>query len=776
MSEIDWSKEATENSNLWKSKVFEEATRLATCGYHVFPLRRLGKASVSAHLCHHSASSNPKTIAKWFNPTDGEYAGFNLGLSTGGNRMVAVLDLDFKAGEGQENAVDGIRALADLESKHGSRVPMAMTSRTPSGGRHVFLAWNEGIRHGTNVYARGIDVRSGSKNSSSGHVVVYPSVVDGKMYQWETDISFVTALPPAPSWMLKATASKSERPDWLQNSDSGNEEVSESDMLSPVSKQDVVAMLDRIAPKELDYNEWLQVGMAIYSQWPDRDGLQIWDDWSSQDSARWKPGDCASRWAGFDQVRVTIGTLIWMAQKHGWKSGPRDEILVALERINRETPGVLVKGKERWILTNQQDGVSFMPRSAAMLYHAIHRVNVGSDEKPKLVNPLVLWDSWKDRQLYHGVAIYPHPAPPNPKMFNAWGGFAYQPSPGNVKPWLEFVQKVIESESDREWIHDWIAQMFQNPGIKPTTSLVFRGTEGIGKNTFTDTIGMLFNPINRAQFEDTDQALSQFNNHMLFNVWLVMNEALWSGNHKHANKLKGMVTEPQLTVELKGVDKFVAPNYSHVAILTNEDWAVPAGMQSRRFMVVDFPDALRGNTQYFEKFRAWRSRPESLPALLYWYQHRAVTHDLHRAPENDALQRQRVFTEIRSKDSARLEVLFELLNRGQAARHDGDGQWSGAYFWPVSTIRNAWTSVTGKKMFNAPASIRSIINRVCGFDADPVVIGEYDSEIKKVRKINGVYLPNTPTELLEGMVKFGLIGDGDAEVPDAWEDLPRQNW
>jgi DNA polymerase elongation subunit (family B) len=63
-----------------------------------------------------------------------------------------------------------------------------------------------------------------------------------------------------------------------------------------------------------DYDTWLKIGMALKSI--DDSLLEDWDTWSQQ-SDKYKPGDCKSKWESFkrDQTnkRVTIGTLRQMA-------------------------------------------------------------------------------------------------------------------------------------------------------------------------------------------------------------------------------------------------------------------------------------------------------------------------------------------------------------------------------------------------------------------------------------------------------------------------------
>ena len=67
-----------------------------------------------------------------------------------------------------------------------------------------------------------------------------------------------------------------------------------------------------------NYDEWLTVGMALHSI--DEELLSEWDKWSNQ-SAKYKPGECARKWRSFSTGGgVTLGTLAHMAKQDGWQS------------------------------------------------------------------------------------------------------------------------------------------------------------------------------------------------------------------------------------------------------------------------------------------------------------------------------------------------------------------------------------------------------------------------------------------------------------------------
>lgn len=77
--------------------------------------------------------------------------------------------------------------------------------------------------------------------------------------------------------------------------------------------------LKSIDPSRLDYDQWVQVGMAL-----NREGLDmsVWVDWSRRDSQRFHEGDFEAKWRGFGDSddEVTAKTIFKMAYDSGWTS------------------------------------------------------------------------------------------------------------------------------------------------------------------------------------------------------------------------------------------------------------------------------------------------------------------------------------------------------------------------------------------------------------------------------------------------------------------------
>lgn len=78
---------------------------------------------------------------------------------------------------------------------------------------------------------------------------------------------------------------------------------------------DLIPLLKYIDPAILDYQEWLNVGMALKTE-----GYTAsdWDSWSASDS-RYRAGECFKKWTSFEGTGITGATITQMAKENGWQ-------------------------------------------------------------------------------------------------------------------------------------------------------------------------------------------------------------------------------------------------------------------------------------------------------------------------------------------------------------------------------------------------------------------------------------------------------------------------
>lgn len=82
-------------------------------------------------------------------------------------------------------------------------------------------------------------------------------------------------------------------------------------------RTDLLELIKYIEPADLDYQGWVNVGMALKHE-----GYCVsdWDAWSSRDIGRYRAGECSRKWETFrgNENPVTGGTIVQMAMEHGW--------------------------------------------------------------------------------------------------------------------------------------------------------------------------------------------------------------------------------------------------------------------------------------------------------------------------------------------------------------------------------------------------------------------------------------------------------------------------
>lgn len=98
--------------------------------------------------------------------------------------------------------------------------------------------------------------------------------------------------------------------------------MSASDHVHPNrSTDDLQGALNVIPCQDLEYSDWVRIGMALHHEFDgDEAGLSLWDEWSQQDEERYK-GDCHIKWDSFGgnrQSPVTVATIYYHAREYGY--------------------------------------------------------------------------------------------------------------------------------------------------------------------------------------------------------------------------------------------------------------------------------------------------------------------------------------------------------------------------------------------------------------------------------------------------------------------------
>ena len=231
-------------------------------------------------------------------------------------------------------------------------------------------------------------------------------------------------------------------------------------------------------------------------------------------------------------------------------------------------------------------------------------VYVGEGEERRKVKASTLWLESEDRRQYNGLVFDPARTAPA-SFYNLWRGFAVEPSSdASGEGCARFLDHVLQNVCSGDkalflWVIGWFASIIQHPTEKLGTSLVLRGTQGTGKTIVGRLFGTLLGD-HYALVADPRFIVGRFNSHLANCLLLQLDEATWGGNHDAAGKLKDLVTGNWQFIEYKGREPIKVRNYVRLLITGNNTWLVPAGMEERRFAVLDVAENARQNHAYFQ--------------------------------------------------------------------------------------------------------------------------------------------------------------------------------
>jgi hypothetical protein len=278
------------------------------------------------------------------------------------------------------------------------------------------------------------------------------------------------------------------------------------------------------------------------------------------------------------------------------------------------------------------------------------------------------WIDHPNRRQYKSIAFAPGQELDG--IYNLWKGFAVESRSGNGHAsFLTHIREnICSGNSDNfDYLIQWMAYAVQKPDAPGEVSVVLRGNRGTGKGVFAKEFGSLWGR-HFLQVSNSKHLIGNFNVHLQDVVVVFGDEAFYAGDRQHEGGLKTLITEETLVVERKGVDSIVAPNFVHLILASNDGWVVPAGLDERRFFVLDVGDSRKQDHSYFAGIRKDLDNGgrESLLHLL-------LTMDLknfnvRRVPQTGALMEQKIL----SMD-AETEWLYSLISEGISLHKDT--QW-----------------------------------------------------------------------------------------------------
>lgn len=233
------------------------------------------------------------------------------------------------------------------------------------------------------------------------------------------------------------------------------------------------------------------------------------------------------------------------------------------------------------------------------------------------------------RQYDGGMAFMPqHMEPVVGDRLNLWFGFGVEPrkpaghaaAANGADKFLIFMHDIICSGNleHYQYLVRREALILQRR-IRSEIALCLRtDEEGTGKGFYERTMGHLLGT-HAMQINNPKHVIGAFNPHLETKLRVTADEALFVGNHEHRNSLFGLITEPKLTIEPKGLGVYTARNYLNISMTSNAAHFVPVGDTARRFFIPTVSAARMQDTAYFNAIQDQLSNEGGYEALLYHF-------------------------------------------------------------------------------------------------------------------------------------------------------------
>jgi hypothetical protein len=172
------------------------------------------------------------------------------------------------------------------------------------------------------------------------------------------------------------------------------------------------------------------------------------------------------------------------------------------------------------------------------------------------------------------------------RALNVWPGWGVEPKKGSIKMWDALMDYIFAKTppEDRRWFLQWCAYPLQFPGTKMFTSVVIHGIgQGTGKTLVGDTLGYIYGK--------NSSAITQKMLRSDFNAWAQSkqfvrgDEITGSNNRTYAADLKQMITQKEISINVKQVSAFYMPDRVNYMFNSQNSDSLFLEDDDRRFFV-----------------------------------------------------------------------------------------------------------------------------------------------------------------------------------------------
>jgi len=590
--------------------LIELATDLANRGFNVFPCLENSKVPAVTRW-NEVATKDQEVLNDWFSSNS------NLAIHTDtyNDYNLVVLDIDVK---GNRNGFETL-------SRMNVVLPETFSVKTPSGGMHYYYITKEHVKNGVNAIGPGIDVRA-----ANGYVLAPGSSIDGKKYEITKDLPLAVLTENILSRLGKEKEivnSYEEQPGQINQSharlrfetylkNNTATEVAEGERSTTAYKRAAVAR-----DYGLNEDETFHLMEEHFHTSPPMSFNEMLK--CVKDAYKYAKGI-----KGADASEKTFSAITLAPEE------------TFLDRLNKKY-AIIFYGSQHVYLDKVID-----PKTNRITKYRIHNEQsfkrllsnqLVATDGGKQVSVFSKWVSWAGRKEYQGIVFDPSETCPK-DVFNTWTGFDQEIKDPKKFDAFEkyavnaFITHLKDNISDGDenfynWITTYLANIIQNPGVKHPNCAILQGAKGTGKSILMDIMSQVIGEKYVVTLNNMDEILGNFNAVIDEKLLINLDEAYWAANKAWDAPLKNVVSSKKLTLKAKFLPTREIPWFGRIISTTNEELAINATSDERRYSIKRVNDKARYNRPFFEKLAEVCLKPKGANAIFNYLR----TWDLSRA-------------------------------------------------------------------------------------------------------------------------------------------------
>lgn len=288
---------------------------------------------------------------------------------------------------------------------------------------------------------------------------------------------------------------------------------------------------------------------------------------------------------------------------------PNEEDINSFKKMAEEFEKIHCKisNKSIFIKEYENDTIVMSKQSIKTSYEHLVYDKINKDGDVIQDNFINAWlTNNPEQRCYDDIGVYPNDNKCPSNVFNMWRKFPmeyineYEHKEEELQLILNHI-KILSGHNEEvfDYFIKWIAQMIQHPDIKSNCPTLI-SLEGAGKGTFMKLMSQMLG--SSKVFETTTPSRDvwgDFNGRMCNTFLINLNELSKKETIECEGRIKGLITDPKLTINNKGVNQYDIDSHHRFINTTNTEDPIRTSNDDRRNWIIRSSDEKCDDKEYF---------------------------------------------------------------------------------------------------------------------------------------------------------------------------------